>query len=624
LPVLVLAWLAILAGPAQAAPALPGNGLIAFVDPAAGVDRDQQGIALASPDGSERRMLSLPLAPSTQAAWNPHTGQIALVIGRALTLMSADGKIRRRLPGVLGAGSAFNASDEQALAWSPDGRTLAYTTVSPVGDVRELRTFRPQDGVARTVARFSVSRRILHPGVAWSADGRRIDLFRQDRASVSGSLLEIGAQSGRRNTRALPQICQTVPVPAPVAHGASVCSSWGSGGTALWLLRSGNPPKRLDRVGTDACNQDWTSIGWPAWDARGAQLAYSLCDELVVRDAHGRLLHRLPAAVPHRGNVAFATFASFSPDGRRVLLSHTNLDVLDLQSGALRSLRVAARDDTPRWSPDGSRLAFVRRTATTDELLVWSVAGFRELATAAHQNAPWPGDEQLAWSPDGTRLVWRERVLDAASGAALWSLPQGAHWPAFSPDAGTIAYTTMDASCHCVSLSYASAADGSPSPLQPPAARPAAQGEDEGPRAAFSPDGAHIAWDSTTPIIAGLDGAVETSLPGIPASSFEFSADGSRLLVSCFLSHEKDESAWMSAVASPRQPWVVSSWVVSGAEARFSPDGSLILYTVNPSPYPMSMGVAPTLWIGSGDGSPPRQVLANAQDASWQPLPRTP
>ncbi len=71
----------------------------------------------------------------------------------------------------------------------------------------------------------------------------------------------------------------------------------------------------------------------------------------------------------------------------------------------------AKADADPRWSPDGTRLAFTsNRADKTSQLYVMPVAGGepRKLTSLKEDVT------QAVWSPDGTRLVFVARVRDAA------------------------------------------------------------------------------------------------------------------------------------------------------------------------------------------------------------------
>ena len=106
----------------------------------------------------------------------------------------------------------------------------------------------------------------------------------------------------------------------------------------------------------------------------------------------------------------------------------------------------------PNLSPDGRTVAFVRtladRDADEDRSTIWtvSVAGGepRELTTGGHDAAP-------RWSPDGTKLAFVSKrgdgpaqlyVLPTNGGEAraLTDLPLGAGPAVWSPDGSTIAF----------------------------------------------------------------------------------------------------------------------------------------------------------------------------------------
>jgi Tol biopolymer transport system component len=101
---------------------------------------------------------------------------------------------------------------------------------------------------------------------------------------------------------------------------------------------------------------------------------------------------------------------------------------------------------TPRWSPDGTRLAFA---CSTDEegnfdLYVWSVGGARKQVTATTDCESSP-----AWSPDGRRIFFSANDCDeGGSTIRIVDLDDGdveeiagRHgWLDLSPDGGSLVY----------------------------------------------------------------------------------------------------------------------------------------------------------------------------------------
>ena len=118
-----------------------------------------------------------------------------------------------------------------------------------------------------------------------------------------------------------------------------------------------------------------------------------------------------------------------SPDGKRIVLSTPvdpaigagyQLTVVELATGATRVL-VQGRDQralTPAWSPDGTRIAYVRATDGPNDSTLWVVdaSGGQPRGLLANTGAV------VDWSSDGSRVGYRVSdggyaLIDVASGA---------------------------------------------------------------------------------------------------------------------------------------------------------------------------------------------------------------
>jgi len=114
--------------------------------------------------------------------------------------------------------------------------------------------------------------------------------------------------------------------------------------------------------------------------------------------------------------IQFVTDPEVSPDGRRIAFVVTSLSeerdeylaniwIVDTAGGAPRRFTAGPRRDVePRWSPDGTRLAFLSERAPKDklQLYVMPADGGEPTRLTTLEN----GVSSPAWSPDGTRLVF--------------------------------------------------------------------------------------------------------------------------------------------------------------------------------------------------------------------------
>ena len=118
--------------------------------------------------------------------------------------------------------------------------------------------------------------------------------------------------------------------------------------------------------------------------------------------------------------IRFASDPQIAPDGRTVAVVVTTLSeekdeylsniwIVSAAGGEPRRFTTGPRRDTaPRWSPDGSRLAFIseREPGKKGQLHVMPAAGGESVRLTDLRH----GVSAPEWSPDGTRLAFAARV----------------------------------------------------------------------------------------------------------------------------------------------------------------------------------------------------------------------
>jgi dipeptidyl aminopeptidase/acylaminoacyl peptidase len=136
-------------------------------------------------------------------------------------------------------------------------------------------------------------------------------------------------------------------------------------------------------------------------------------------------------------DLEYASDVQISPDGSMVAYVRNAMSIMrDRREGRLwlvrtdgsghRKLTSADRSEsTPRWSPDGTRIAFVSGSDEGSEIYVhWVETGQTARLTQLERS---PGG--LAWSPDGRHIAFTMLVPEARPVlATLPRKPEGAEW----------------------------------------------------------------------------------------------------------------------------------------------------------------------------------------------------
>ncbi len=136
-------------------------------------------------------------------------------------------------------------------------------------------------------------------------------------------------------------------------------------------------------------------------------------------------------------DLELATDPQMSPDGRRIIYvrnfsdvftdrRYSNLWIIDVDGGQNRPLTTGHYGDAaPRWSPDGTRVAYTSDREGTSQIYVrWLDSG----QTARLTNLGFPPADPV-WSPDGRQIAFTTFVAqEAPKIASLPAPPEGAKW----------------------------------------------------------------------------------------------------------------------------------------------------------------------------------------------------
>lgn len=245
---------------------------------------------------------------------------------------------------------------------------------------------------------------------------------------------------------------------------ASVAGSWSPDGQ--WIAYSFiGGPEHIYLIGADGSGGSELVVREqrdfrPEWAPDGSHLVFtSVIDGVHVMmrvDVDGGNLEQLSETAEAFGD------PDYSPDGRRLVFftdepRPRDLYVREVANGEITALTSTPdfQEYSPRWAPDGRRVAFVGKEAGEsvrgDIWTLDTVSGVRRNVTATPEADEFHPD----WSHDGSRVVYI-RVVEGRFSVAVREVGSGAETviadgngfavldPHFSPDDRFIAFTRTD------------------------------------------------------------------------------------------------------------------------------------------------------------------------------------
>ena len=317
-----------------------------------------------------------------EATWSPDGTHILFADQNALNLVESDGSNPRKL---------WEAPAPQAMVgsarYSPDGRAIRFTTGPANGDPKIWEMDAEGKAAHLLIPNWS---RASCCG-RWSPDGRHYDFT----AEVNGAM-----QVFELPTRNL-LLPFNPPHPVQLTQGT----------IHIVAFTPSRDSTRLFVIGSLA---------------RGVMMAYD-----------PRSKHFLPYL-----NGLPAEQMEVSPDGKWLAYTDGMGKLWKSRADGSEPVQLASSASSPRWSPDGKRIAFNVDFPTNSKIFVIEAEGGKaERVVPEDENAVVP-----SWAGDGESLAYGEYPLPGLvpKGIHTWSfkthtgstLPESAtyYWPSWSPD----------------------------------------------------------------------------------------------------------------------------------------------------------------------------------------------
>lgn len=308
-------------------------------------------------------------------------------------------------PSTGGVAKPFGAVRAPYVAWRPDDSGVAYSNGSSVW-LADAHGLHP-----RELADFPHETRAL----AWSADGRSLAVEMLNQSDSLVTLWTLAVTGGKPNFLArLPGLDPSMQM--------------------IWLLDQ--PEILLDTSRSATGVNELVAVSLPAPGAKAAitvlsaTLNYRGLGGLTL-DAHGRVLVSGKAGYGNqvlRWDAATRAFEPFLHDARDVAYSphHARIAYVRVSDNTLWVARAdgsQARQLTqapllamlPRWSPDGTRLAFAGYAVGHNWRLYLVAASGQDLPQPLTDPVPGNGQGAPTWTPDGKTLIYANDNCTAPS-----------------------------------------------------------------------------------------------------------------------------------------------------------------------------------------------------------------
>lgn len=305
-------------------------------------------------------------------------------------------------------------------AWSPDGREIAF--LRPAGSYGfDVVRHWLSDGAETTVAQLPYySQQIGLPALDWSPDGKQFLVSEQPTPSSPVRLVLLNAVSGKISPLTQPVYGTSGDFEAKFSpDGSTIAFRRGGLGDLYTVPVQGEPAAQARRLTSQS-----TGIRGVAWSNDGKFIyfgGYGKNGNYSIYKISAQGGNPLMITPPDLQSTDPAT----SRDGRYIAFEHHDLVVNLVQVPIAsperkRYLSPSNQiDGSPSLSPDGRILAFISNRSGSTELWLQGMdgSGFRQITSFRGQGMPFGA----SWSPDGRSMVITVRA-GGATNLYLYSL----------------------------------------------------------------------------------------------------------------------------------------------------------------------------------------------------------
>ncbi len=298
-------------------------------------------------------------------------------------------------------------------AWKPDGSQIAFARVE--GSRASIYTVSPLGQSEQKLAEFSAIScadcpvGVNDPGLAWSPDGRWLVVSRVTLGTELGVF--ILAEDGGTPRLLLPSQVSGEPrltAFSPTGHALAYSTS---GYIEVVDLDATDPPSV-----TKAPRRLTSFLGFVsglAWTVDGKEIVFGQAQYAAPTPSHLWRVSASGGRAPESIDVAgVAGSPVVSAVGHRLAFSrrHMNQELFKLQEGRAPEVILAStfNEQDASFSPDGSKVAFASdRTSESEGNQIWIASAIDGSSRRAATMGAHKPEGSPRWSPDGRRLAYR-------------------------------------------------------------------------------------------------------------------------------------------------------------------------------------------------------------------------